>query len=243
MNRNQIEELRQRHEKNAQRLFRHALAIQYRQAIEALNAGYSNPQELVTPSPVSEAYRTVHEKSGVAFARKTYQSLSPAKSDDLSGQWVKQILAHMTAFATRRAEAITKTTKRVIGKIVDQARQKGLGIEKTAALLRRHWRKTSLFRSIAIARTEILSASSFGMILGARTASALTGRPVEKRWQSVIDTRTRDKHRRANGQTRPLDQPFNIGGVPMEYPGDPNGGASNTINCRCSLVFRLKKAD
>jgi len=31
--------------------------------------------------------------------------------------------------------------------------------------------------------------------------------------------------------------PFDVGGIPMQYPGDPIGGAENNIGCKCSLVI------
>jgi hypothetical protein len=54
----------------------------------------------------------------------------------------------------------------------------------------------------------------------------------------VDETRSRPEHMRANGQTVPLDQPFIIGGIELDTPGDQMAGAPHqTINCRCIVVF------
>jgi hypothetical protein len=34
-----------------------------------------------------------------------------------------------------------------------------------------------------------------------------------------------------------MNEDFIVGGVPMEYAGDPKGGASNVINCRCVIIY------
>ena len=55
-------------------------------------------------------------------------------------------------------------------------------------------------------------------------------------WLATRDGRTRDAHAEADGQIQPVTSPFIVGGDPMLYPGDPNGGADNTVNCRCAMA-------
>ncbi len=38
-----------------------------------------------------------------------------------------------------------------------------------------------------------------------------------------------------------MNESFTVGGVKMKYPGDPNGGAENVCNCRCTQIFRPAK--
>jgi SPP1 gp7 family putative phage head morphogenesis protein len=59
----------------------------------------------------------------------------------------------------------------------------------------------------------------------------------KKRWLATLDERTRPAHQAADGQEVPSDGKFTVGGVKMEYPGDPAGGAENTIRCRCSMTY------
>ena len=58
-----------------------------------------------------------------------------------------------------------------------------------------------------------------------------------KKWVSTNDKRTRSAHVLANGQIVDMNEDFMVGGVPMEYAGDPKGGASNVINCRCVIIY------
>ncbi|MGJ8500968.1 phage minor head protein, partial [Glaesserella parasuis] len=59
-----------------------------------------------------------------------------------------------------------------------------------------------------------------------------------KVWSAAHDERTRVAHAEADGQTRPVDEPFEVGGELLRYPGDrANGSAKNTIQCRCTATY------
>lgn len=90
-------------------------------------------------------------------------------------------------------------------------------------------------RAETIARTEVISASNSGSLALVQTA----GFSGDKIWFSTPDDRTRESHRLAEGQTVPIGSPFIVGGVPMQYPGDPTGPAAETINCRCTMGYSL----
>ncbi|QBZ73497.1 capsid maturation protease and MuF-like fusion protein [Streptomyces phage Mischief19] len=89
-------------------------------------------------------------------------------------------------------------------------------------------------RAQRIAATEATRAFNAGVLAA---AEALTGpeRPLVKQWQTRRDTRVREPHADADGQLRLLDEAFEVGGVPMQYPGDPTAPANLTVNCRCIL--------
>jgi len=59
----------------------------------------------------------------------------------------------------------------------------------------------------------------------------------KKRWIATLDERTRPDHQAADGQTVPKDEKFVVGGMEMKYPGDPAGGAANTVHCRCAMNY------
>lgn len=54
-----------------------------------------------------------------------------------------------------------------------------------------------------------------------------------KRWVATSDARTRPDHAAADGQEVPNDEPFDVGGELMMYPGDVSMGCSawNVVNC------------
>ena len=65
------------------------------------------------------------------------------------------------------------------------------------------------------------------------------GADVVKQWDASLDKRTRESHQRVDGEIKELDEPFSNG---LMYPGDPNGGASEVVNCRCALLQRARWA-
>ena len=61
---------------------------------------------------------------------------------------------------------------------------------------------------------------------------------LKKTWVSIIDKVTRSWHVSANGQTVNIDEPFEVNGESLMYPGDfsLNATAKNLENCRCTSV-------
>lgn len=66
------------------------------------------------------------------------------------------------------------------------------------------------------------------------------GCDVLKKWDATLDNRTRKRHQKLDGELKELDEPFSNGCM---YPGDPNGKASEVINCRCALEQTSKWAE
>jgi hypothetical protein len=95
------------------------------------------------------------------------------------------------------------------------------------------------FRAEAIARTESMTAlheAQQQAIQQAIDSGAVDPENVSMIWRATHDKRTRDSHKAMDGQVRKLGDPFITGdGNELAYPGDPNGPAAETINCRCWL--------
>lgn len=89
-------------------------------------------------------------------------------------------------------------------------------------------------RAERIAMTEATRAFNAGTLAAAQ---ALTGpdRPLVKQWVTRRDARVREAHADTNGQLQLLDDPFDVAGTPMQYPGDPTAPAALTVNCRCVM--------
>lgn len=93
-------------------------------------------------------------------------------------------------------------------------------------------------RTKTIARTEghrIQQTST----ADAQQAAKDKGADVVKQWDSTLDGKTRDSHRRVDGEIRELDEKFSNG---LMYPGDPSGGAAEVVNCRCASLTRARWA-
>ena len=94
-----------------------------------------------------------------------------------------------------------------------------------------------------IVRTEVPAAFNAGSL----TAYKHSGVATHKEWLSARDDRVRGdrpgdrfSHIAADGQIVPLDQPFDVGGELLMYPGDPNASAGNRVNCRCTMLPVLR---
>lgn len=98
--------------------------------------------------------------------------------------------------------------------------------------------KAPLSRAKTIARTEghrIQQTSA----RDAQYAAKKRGADVVKQWDSTLDGRTRDSHARVDGEIRELDEKFSNG---LMFPGDPDGGAAEVVNCRCTSNTRARWA-
>ncbi len=65
------------------------------------------------------------------------------------------------------------------------------------------------------------------------------GANIVKQWDATLDGKTRDTHRRLDGQIREVDEPFEIDGKTAMYPGG-FGVAEEDCNCRCVALTRAK---
>lgn len=67
------------------------------------------------------------------------------------------------------------------------------------------------------------------------------GIEVQKRWNSTLDYRTREMHRLLDQETAELDEPFEVEGYEIMYPGDPDADPEMVYHCRCKLTSALVK--
>lgn len=89
------------------------------------------------------------------------------------------------------------------------------------------------YRRVLIARDQVVRASNAGNF-----ALYESWQVPGKRWLATRDPRVRADHLGADGQVRKIDEPFEVGGELMLYPGDSSLGASlgNVIQCRCTTI-------
>lgn len=89
-------------------------------------------------------------------------------------------------------------------------------------------------RAIKVARTETMAASNAGEHESYNQCDYVIG----KEWLSSHDSRVRSTHAAANGQKRKLDEPFDVGGYKLMFPGDSSLGAAakEIVHCRCTTL-------
>lgn len=90
------------------------------------------------------------------------------------------------------------------------------------------------------AAAETTKGAEFDVLAGKRPLSLeRTDKPLNKEWVTVGDERVRSSHVAADSQVRLVNEPFNVGGEQLRWPGDTSLGATagTVINCRCSAVY------
>lgn len=172
------------------------------------------------------------------------------KQDEEQTLFEQIMLDFIQRFGAEQVRLILETTRDQIVRAIDRGVRDGLGTEAIARLVQEAVPQFSRTRARVIARTETHNAAMFASQEVAKTSPF----PMNKRWISVFDHRTRDfgegdgvpdpaNHRAMNEVTVGPDELFQVpkqgGGFDlMAGPGDPNAPGYQTINCRCALIYR-----
>ncbi|MFV2016240.1 MAG: phage minor head protein, partial [Candidatus Heimdallarchaeota archaeon] len=148
--------------------------------------------------------REIHTKIGMDFGKSTLDILEK----QIDQNWLQKYFDGLVTQLQVRGRQIADTSVEILETILRKSGEEGLSINQTATLLRSEFRRLSPSRAATIARTEIVSASNRGSLTTVSLESEALGLDTIKIWRATGDSRTRDSHRRANGQKRPLDEPF-----------------------------------
>jgi hypothetical protein len=154
--------------------------------------------------------------------------------------WQKIVNNWLSKEAGQKIKYIEDTTRQTIRDELKEGVDAGEGIDDLAKRIDGIYGDEIIpNRAEVIARTEVISASNLGSISAVKAAAAVTGLVVKKRWLATRDGRTREDHLDAEGQEVDMDEPFEVGGEELMFPGDTSRGASagNTIMCRCAVTY------
>lgn len=151
----------------------------------------------------------------------------------------KKIINKETSPFTKLAIDSAKDKSVIVRKLTSEMTTSILKGESIPEMARRikSIMESNLFDSVRIARTETTRVENSARFDVGKEGEKL-GFEMQKEWVSASDDRVRPEHAEANGQRVPLNEPFEVGGEKMMFPGDYSLGASgwNTINCRCSMI-------
>ena len=149
-----------------------------------------------------------------------FDSTSPAAVNFLRGR------------AQRFAEEVNETTWAKLKDSLSEGMESGETMPSLASRVEAVMGDRIRSSASTIARTEALGAYSGG----SQIAAEQTGLDLEKTWLSALDSRVRDAHQDAHGQTVGLNEDFEVGGDTGPGPG-MMGSAENDANCRCTTVY------
>ena len=119
-----------------------------------------------------------------------------------------------------------------VRKDLQTAVDEGRPNSELAAAVRASFQGIDDTRAMAIAQTETTVVYETGRDMVFREAGVQW-----TQWlHSGLLDHARLSHQAAHEQIREMDEPFDIGGVLMRYPGDPEAPADEVINCRCVRI-------
>ena len=165
------------------------------------------------------------------FERYIQKDQSPENWREIYAAYGKKFAADkVTLVSGNRKKELQAVLKRLMNDPEFQAMN-----ERTAQrVLRNKFTGYSRTQAMRLVRTEAISAANYA---ATQTADNMFGKQAyEKEWLASLDGRERDAHRAANGQRKPSEEPFVVGGEYLKFPGDPNASAGNRINCRCTVL-------
>jgi hypothetical protein len=151
---------------------------------------------------------------------------------DEHGDWAAD---YVEAVGDEKAEYIEASHTKRMSTIAQKADDSG---EDPVAALR----DPALMMLLAVSLTEVACATNFGVRAG--LVHDVTGNmnfmgELEKEWHCVPDGKARDTHSFMDGVRIQFDDPYDVDGDQMMFPGDSSMGASpsNFMNCRCYEIY------
>ena len=193
-----------------------------------------------------EEFKTVDE-----YLKKCYEEGFIGTMYDLQGQGIPLCMPLDQEAMVRAVQTDSKISQGLytrLGEDVDLLKRKitaqvsrgistGMTWQQVAKQLS-NYTKIGYNNAVRIARTEghrVQVQSAMDACYNAKDMGA----DVVKQWDAALDKRTRASHAKVDGEIRELDEPFSNG---LMFPSDPNGGASEVVNCRCALLQRARWA-
>lgn len=226
-----------------------------REAAAAALERYLLVGDASVPDHAAQAFARVMARvwrsSVVAASRRTRRDIGllDAKEDEQS-LWDQFVAEYIRIWGGQAITNILETTRVQIMEAVDAGLRDGKSLAVIAVEMRELVSSLSRRRAATIAATETHSAAQYGSMQTAKRAPF----PLVKTWNSAYDHRTRDfgeadgrvdqaNHRRMNGVTVPMDDPFPVpnkwGGTDlMQFPGDQSAPVYQVVRCRCALTYR-----
>lgn len=118
-----------------------------------------------------------------------------------------------------------------------------LSQDKIDTLVQRYEEKLVIYRSKVIARTESLRAVEIAQVESIQQGinAGHIDPELEKGWIVTKDGRERPWHYDLGNVWIKMNEYFVNSHGRLLYPRDPNGDASNTVQCRCRLRYRIPK--
>lgn len=218
---------------------------EYYKGVESfVSDGQTNFQLLFDNKDLLKIYRDLYTDIGMRFA-KWYvnnfrkfmtKAVDTSAFDDI---WANAFASFGSAIGAQRVTLVNGTAKKTLidltERLMSDPEFMSLGAIEKGRILRNQFNQYSQWQAERLVRTEATAAANFAQAQAAQTI--FPPEQMQKEWIASFDDRVRDTHAQADGQIVMANNTFLVGGQPMMFPGDPAGGAAETINCRCSVAY------
>ena len=199
-----------------------------------------------SPLPMQEAYIKFYQTVFVESATKEFNRIRQDNREKayvpdgfFLNTWREWIKDWVTANLGTLITGVNENTLAQIQQILGEGIEQGLNPFQLEKLLLEQI--PNIARARAIARTESTRAYNEGKKRSATDWANQTGTILWKLWIHGGAREPRFQHIQAQDKPIRADQPFvfTTKGVEvfMDKPGDQNGGAAQTINCSCVVVY------
>ena len=198
--------------------------------------------EQIRASDVAKMYEELYTKGGLYVAQREFEFYK--KQTKIAGfdffNVIFQnyiLLALQNPEITRRITQVTERTKMLYRELLLEAGSGVLSPRLIASFFVSKRLTLVSQRALRIARTEMTHAAALGTEFAANQIEFNIGKPMFKVWYHNLSRDYRDTHAALNRKYVSKIDKFNVNGKMMQYPGDPAGGASEVINCRCKHTY------
>lgn len=174
-----------------------------------------------------EAMRPVIRDVVLAAGAEAYSDLAITAEFDVQ---TSAVITFIERRAQRFAKEVNDTTYQMLKDSLAEGIKNGEGINELADRVEAVMGARIESSYETIARTEVIGAYNGGTLAAWKQSEIVVG----KTWLAALDDRTRTSHQAAHGQTRKLEEDFEVGSGRGPAPGQM-GSAQEDINCRCVM--------
>ena len=198
-----------------------------------------NAREFYDPK---DAYVKLYQSVVPVAARETEARLDKLKKgSEPIDFWLRFVLAWIESDAGRLIAGVAEFSHEMVVTLVNRqlslAATEGWSVNRLTSAILSDLGTVAEYRARRIARTEIMRAYS----VGSREAALQTGLVLKKVWLTAGDGRgerhATDLYPDLEGQTRDMNEYYDVGGYPAMTPQDAALPPGESCNCRCSEAY------
>jgi HK97 family phage portal protein len=176
-------------------------------------------------------YQDVGTDSGESVIKDLKYGQKPFETKDSFdlNLYAPDVLVYLLSMAGTKVTQINAYTQALLQSALEEGVADGESIPQLVKRIDDLYLFQTTERIQTIVATEVAAANNYG----SHEAALASDLSLNKVWLATPDGHTRPDHRAADGQTVGMDEPFEVGGQQLMYPGDISlgAGAEEIVNC------------